>query len=82
MKSPGGSPSQHDLPIAPNMFLEVEGLDGAAAVTKRQITYDLELGTRGQLALRSYSGMQRVQSRAKSLTTPRASTPLRSSITK
>ena len=46
--------SQHDLPIAPNMFLEVKGPDGSAAVAKRQIAYDLALGARGQLTLSSY----------------------------
>jgi hypothetical protein len=46
--------AQHDLPIAPNMFLEVKGPDGSAAVAKRQICYDMALGERAQFSLRSF----------------------------
>ena len=52
--------SQHDLPIAPNMFVEVKGPDGSAAVAKRQLAYDIALGERGQQALRSYKAPKSV----------------------
>ncbi|KAF5020097.1 hypothetical protein F66182_7885 [Fusarium sp. NRRL 66182] len=45
---------QHDLPIAPNMFVEVKGPDGSAALAKRQISYDMALGERAQFSLRSF----------------------------
>ncbi|KAH8708341.1 hypothetical protein GQ44DRAFT_816071 [Phaeosphaeriaceae sp. PMI808] len=44
--------TQHDLPIAPNFFLEVKGPDGTAAVAKRQACYDGPLGARGMHSLR------------------------------
>jgi len=46
--------TQHDLPIAPNLFLEVKGPDGSAAVAKRQASYDGALGARGIQSLKSY----------------------------
>jgi len=46
--------TQHDLPIAPNFFLEVKGPDGSAAVAKRQASYDGALGARGIQSLKSY----------------------------
>ncbi|KAG9252588.1 uncharacterized protein F5Z01DRAFT_218526 [Emericellopsis atlantica] len=46
--------TQGDLPVAPNFFVEVKGPDGSAAVAKRQITYDMALGERGQAALDAY----------------------------
>ncbi|KAK2593518.1 hypothetical protein QQS21_008784 [Conoideocrella luteorostrata] len=45
---------QHDLPIAPNIFLGMKGSDGSAAVAKRQITYGMAIGERAQRSLRSY----------------------------
>ncbi len=36
--------TQDDLPIAPNFFVAVEGLDGSAAVVKRQACYYGALG--------------------------------------
>jgi len=46
--------TQEDLPLAPNFFLEVKGLDGSAAVAKRQACYDGALGARGMHSLRTY----------------------------
>jgi hypothetical protein len=46
--------TQHDLPIAPNFFLEVKGLEGFPAVAKRQLTYNIALGAKGYDKLRSY----------------------------
>jgi hypothetical protein len=46
--------TQGDLPAAPNFFVEVKGPDGSAAVAKRQISYDMALGERGQAALNAY----------------------------
>ncbi|KAI1825064.1 hypothetical protein F4861DRAFT_211971 [Xylaria intraflava] len=46
--------TQHDLPIAPNFFLAVKGLDGSSAVAARQASYDGALGARGMHSLRSY----------------------------
>ena len=51
---------QHDLPVAPNMFLEVKGPDGSAAVAKRQLAYDIAVGERGQQALWSYKAAEPV----------------------
>ena len=45
---------QDDLPIALNLFLEVKGPDGSAAVAKRQACYDGALGARGIHSLQSY----------------------------
>jgi hypothetical protein len=39
--------TQHDLPIAPNLFLSAKSLGGSAAVAKRQACYDGALGVRG-----------------------------------
>ncbi|KAK3187227.1 hypothetical protein K4F52_004131 [Lecanicillium sp. MT-2017a] len=46
--------TQHDLPIAPNFFVQVKGPDGSLAVANRQATYDAALGARGYLSLQSY----------------------------
>lgn len=43
--------TQHDLPIAPNFFLAVKGLDGLVLVAKRQACYDGVLGVRGMQLL-------------------------------
>lgn len=46
--------TQHDLPIAPNFFLQVKGPDGTPAVATRQACYDGALGARGMHSLQSY----------------------------
>jgi len=46
--------AQHDLPVAPNNFLEVKGQDGSIAVALRQATYDAALGSRALRALQTY----------------------------
>ena len=46
--------TQHDLPLAPNFFLEVKGPDGLAAVAQRQACYDGALGARGMQSLQAY----------------------------
>ncbi len=43
--------TQHDLPMAPNFFLETKGPDGSAAVAKRQACYNGALGARGMHSL-------------------------------
>jgi hypothetical protein len=48
--------TQHDLPVAPNNFLEVKGQEGSALVAVRQAIYDAALGSRGLRALQSYGG--------------------------
>lgn len=44
---------RHEMPVASNMFLEVKGPHGSAAVARRQIAYYTAIGERGQLSLRS-----------------------------
>ncbi|OAX78537.1 hypothetical protein ACJ72_07154 [Emergomyces africanus] len=46
--------TQHDLPMAPNFFLEAKGPDGSLAVVTRQACYDGALSARGIHALQSY----------------------------
>jgi hypothetical protein len=46
--------TQHDLPIAPNLFLAAKGPDGSLAVAGRQACYDGALGARGMHSLQSY----------------------------
>ncbi len=46
--------TQEGLPITPNSFLAVKGPDGSAALTKRQMAYDMALGARGYHRLQSY----------------------------
>lgn len=46
--------TQHDLPIAPNFFLQAKGPDGSMAVARRQVRYDGALGAWGMHSLRSY----------------------------
>ncbi|KAF2786423.1 hypothetical protein K505DRAFT_354483 [Melanomma pulvis-pyrius CBS 109.77] len=46
--------TQHDLPIAPNFFLEVKGPDGVLARARRQACYDGALGARSMHSLQSY----------------------------
>ncbi|KAI1132789.1 hypothetical protein F5Y10DRAFT_292457 [Nemania abortiva] len=46
--------TQHDLPIVPNFFLNVKGLDGTFAVAGRQACYDGALGARGMNSLQRY----------------------------
>ncbi|KAG5926929.1 hypothetical protein E4U42_002805 [Claviceps africana] len=52
--------TQHDLAIAPNMFLEVKSSEGSAAVAKRRLAYDMALGARGQQTLHSYGASEPV----------------------
>ena len=52
--------TQGNLPVAPNYFVEVKGPDGSAAVAQRQITYDMALGERGQVALLAFGETQPV----------------------
>jgi hypothetical protein len=40
-----------DKPTAPNFYLEAKGLDGSAAVAKRQACYDSAVGARGLQSL-------------------------------
>ncbi|KAI0413998.1 hypothetical protein F5X98DRAFT_366206 [Xylaria grammica] len=47
--------TQHDLPIVPNFFLNVKGLDGTQAVAERQACYNGALGARGMNSLQTYS---------------------------
>lgn len=48
-------PSTHDdLLIAPKFFLAAKGLNGTAAVARRQACYDGALGARGMYSLQSY----------------------------
>lgn len=47
--------TQHDLPIAPNFFLQVKGPDGTPGVAIRQACYDGALGARGIHSLRAYA---------------------------
>ena len=46
--------TQHDLPLAPNYFVEVKGPDGSLAVATRQACYDGALGARGIRSLQTY----------------------------
>ncbi|KAI3321229.1 hypothetical protein HD806DRAFT_524175 [Xylariaceae sp. AK1471] len=46
--------TQHDLPIAPNFFLNTKGPDGSTAVAQRQACYDGALGARGINSLQIY----------------------------
>lgn len=50
--------TQHDLPIAPNFFLQIKGPDGTPAVALRQACYDGALGARSIQSLRSHAGSQ------------------------
>ncbi|KAF5675921.1 glyoxylate reductase [Fusarium denticulatum] len=43
-----------DKPMAPNVFLEVKGPDGSAAVATRQVRYDGAVGARGMHSLQNY----------------------------
>ncbi|OBT85149.1 hypothetical protein VE02_05604 [Pseudogymnoascus sp. 03VT05] len=46
--------TQHDLPVAPNFFLQVKGPDGSLAVASRQASYDGALGARAIHSLQSF----------------------------
>ena len=46
--------AKHQAPALPNVFTEVKGPDGSAAVVKRQACYDGALGARGMHELRSF----------------------------
>lgn len=46
--------TQDGLPIAPNFFLAVKGLDGFLSVARLQACYDGALGARGMHSLQSY----------------------------
>ncbi|KAG5799299.1 hypothetical protein H9Q69_001674 [Fusarium xylarioides] len=43
-----------DKPMAPNVFLEVKGPEGKAAVATRQVRYDGAVGARGMHSLQNY----------------------------
>ncbi|PYH88588.1 hypothetical protein BO71DRAFT_132180 [Aspergillus ellipticus CBS 707.79] len=53
--------SEPHLPMAPNLFLEVKGPHGDAAVALRQACYDAALGSRGMHALQSFQKDKNVQ---------------------
>ncbi|KAH7316668.1 hypothetical protein B0I35DRAFT_409844 [Stachybotrys elegans] len=46
--------TMEDKPMAPNFFLEVEGLDGNPAVATRQARYDGAVGSRAMHSLQNY----------------------------
>lgn len=46
--------TMEDKPKAPNCYLEVKGLEGSAAVARRQACYNGAIGARGMLSLHSY----------------------------
>ncbi|KAH7137578.1 hypothetical protein EDB81DRAFT_844130 [Dactylonectria macrodidyma] len=46
--------TMQDKPMAPNLFMEVKGPDGSAAVATRQARYDGALGARAMHALQNY----------------------------
>lgn len=50
--------TQHDLPIAPNFFLQVKGPDGSLAVASRQASYDGALGARAIHSLQSFRELE------------------------
>lgn len=52
--------TQHDLPIAPNYFLQVKGPDGTPAVALRQAWYDSIIGARGIDGLQSYKASKQM----------------------
>ncbi|KAM4065492.1 hypothetical protein HRG_004203 [Hirsutella rhossiliensis] len=59
----------HDLPIAPNFYLEVKGPRGILSVATRQACYDGALGARGIHALQSYGqSEQRFDNKAYTIT--------------
>jgi hypothetical protein len=60
--------TQHDLPIAPNFFVEIKGPDGSLAVAGRQASYDGALGARGMHSLRSYGLDEPVYNNADTIT--------------
>jgi hypothetical protein len=43
--------TMEDKPMAPNFYLEAKGLDGSAAVARRQACYDGAIGARGMQSL-------------------------------
>ncbi|KAI3318349.1 hypothetical protein HD806DRAFT_526295 [Xylariaceae sp. AK1471] len=50
--------TQHDLPIVPNFFLNVKGLNGTLAVAKNQACYNGALGARGMNSLQIYADLE------------------------
>jgi len=52
--------TQEDLPILPNFFLSVKGLDGSTAVATRQLLYDISLGAVGFYSLQAYTAGESV----------------------
>ncbi|KAI0400469.1 hypothetical protein F4802DRAFT_584711 [Xylaria palmicola] len=46
--------TQHNLPVAPNFFLNTKGPDGSLAVAKNQACYEGALGARGMNSLQTY----------------------------
>jgi len=60
--------TQHDLPIAPNFFLEVKGPDGSLSVASRQASYDGALGARAIHSLQSFESEPRYDNNAHTIT--------------